>query len=51
MRVPRGHRVRRELDGRLDDLASRDAEIVPLPLEDARGQPLNFTPVIFSLSC
>src|SRR5262245_48256772 len=32
MRVPRGRRSRREFDDRLDDLTSRDAEIMPLEI-------------------
>jgi hypothetical protein len=39
MRVPGGRRSRRELDDRLDDLASGDAQVVPLEI-DAPGSHL-----------
>jgi hypothetical protein len=44
MRVPRGRRSRRELDDRLDDLASGDAQVVPLEIDVPGAYVLRLPP-------
>jgi hypothetical protein len=51
MRVPGGGRSRRELDDRLDDLASGDAQVVPLEIDAPRSHWLRQRRVEHEAGC